>query len=210
MGIVGGKLMSLIPADDYKNNWPSKDDDAEQRNATESKLYKALMVGEEDKVVIELCNRMPEGPFHSITVHSDSVLHVATYFKRSILVIRLLQEFVDLANATRLTRQNDVGNTVLHEVATTKAVAAAAIMLANSPELLSVPNRLGETALFRAARYGKKEMFEFLAARVAEAAEENEEFDLRRHLQRADGTTVLHMAILAEYLCEFNFSCSLC
>ncbi|XP_057965059.1 uncharacterized protein LOC131155720 [Malania oleifera] len=178
---------------------PSKDD-AEQRLARESELYNALMMGEEDKVVIEMCKRIPEGPFHSLTVHHDTVLHVATYSKRSDLVIRLLQKFADGADPALLTLQNDVGNTVLHEVATTRAAAAAEIMLAKAPKLLRVANLLGETALFRAVRYGKNEMFEFLAARVAEAAaEKNGEFDLRRHLQRADRTTILHMAILAEH-----------
>ena len=48
----------------------------------------------------------------------------------------------------------------------------------------------GETALFRAARYGKTETFNFLADQILES-DEAEQKDV---IQRKDKTTILHMA----------------
>uniref|UniRef100_A0A3N7FTA8 PGG domain-containing protein n=1 Tax=Populus trichocarpa TaxID=3694 RepID=A0A3N7FTA8_POPTR len=54
-------------------------------------------------------------------------------------------------------------------------------------------NHNGETALFRAARYGKTDMFNFLAAKVSGYDESGLQF----YVQRSDKTTILHMAILS-------------
>ncbi|KAF5943392.1 hypothetical protein HYC85_017469 [Camellia sinensis] len=62
-----------------------------------------------------------------------------------------------------MTRQNDIGNTILHEVAgVEKSVTVARKILEMEPKLLSMSNKHGETALFRAAAYGRTEMFEYL------------------------------------------------
>ncbi|KAB1200041.1 hypothetical protein CJ030_MR0G008591 [Morella rubra] len=56
-------------------------------------------------------------------------------------------------------------------------------------------NRAGETALFRAAHYGKTETFDFLTEKILEYDEGGK----KPFLQRKDGTTILHIAILTEH-----------
>jgi ankyrin repeat protein len=89
-----------------------------------------------------------------------------------------------------------VGNTILHETATSNhAIAVADKLLKRAPGLLGMRNHNGETALFRAARYGKTDMFNFLAAKVSGY----DEAGLQFYVQRSDKTTILHIAILSEH-----------
>ncbi|KAA8515559.1 hypothetical protein F0562_018830 [Nyssa sinensis] len=160
----------------------------------EKELYNALMRGDEVQV-FELCKQIPDGPFHEVTIHKDTVLHMATYSKQIGLVIGLLSKFSD-DGREKLTIVNDVGNTILHEAATTnKILPAAEKMLELAPELLTMRNVRGETALFRAAHYGKTEIFEFLAKEMDKLSES----DRKLCLQRGDDTTILHIAVLAEH-----------
>ncbi|KAK3017737.1 hypothetical protein RJ639_003093 [Escallonia herrerae] len=76
-----------------------------------------------------------------------------------------------------------------------KTVQAAKIMLRIVPDLLSAHNNNGETALFHAACYGRKTMFEFLDSEVNKRAKLNES-DLRAFHRRNDMTTILHVSIL--------------
>lgn len=101
----------------------------------------------------------------------------------------------------KLTLQNDAGNTILHEAATSNSTTnAAREMLNKAPELLSLSNFLGETPIFRAARYGKTMAFEFLATEVDKVcARMTEEHRIDAFFRRTDGTTILHISILAEH-----------
>ncbi|GKE22854.1 ankyrin repeat-containing domain, PGG domain protein, partial [Tanacetum coccineum] len=81
-----------------------------------AELYKALSEGDDAKVC-RICLELPDGPFHMLTIHNESVLHSAT--------------------------------------TNNKTVGAAAEMLCRAPLLLTMKDKFGETALFRAARYGK-------------------------------------------------------
>ena len=128
-------------------------------------LYKALMKGDEQEV-IQLCLSIPEGPSRIMTIHMDTVLHMATFSKQADLVLKLLEN-LPKTHLNKLTSQNDAGNTILHEAATSNSTTnAAREMLNKAPELLSLRNLLGETPIFRAARYGKQRVFEFLADEV--------------------------------------------
>ncbi|KAG6755798.1 hypothetical protein POTOM_039203 [Populus tomentosa] len=155
-------------------------------------LYYALMKGNK-KIVAELCQKNQDHALHVITVNDDTVLHMATYAKEASLVEQLLDELPD-HHLDKLTRQNGVGNTILHETATSNhTVAVAGKLLKKAPGLLGMRNHNGETALFCAARYGKTDMFNFLAAKVSGY----DEYGLQFYVQRSDKTTILHMAILS-------------
>ncbi|KAJ9689813.1 hypothetical protein PVL29_012471 [Vitis rotundifolia] len=162
-------------------------------------LYKALMKGDE-KEVIQLCLSIPEGPVHIMTIHMDTVLHLATYSKQADLVLKLLENLPE-THLNKLTLQNDAGNTILHEAATSNSTTnAAREMLNKAPELLRLRNFLGETPIFRAARYGKTRVFEFLATEVDKVcARMTEEHRIDAFFRRTDGTTILHISILAEH-----------
>ncbi|THG17091.1 hypothetical protein TEA_008169 [Camellia sinensis var. sinensis] len=174
-----------------------------EQHKTNRHLYEALMGGD-GKKVIELCKQIPEGPLHILTIHNDTVLHMAIYSKQKQLVRDLLEELHN-RDIQNMTLQNDIGNTVLHEAATSnRIVLAAKEMLQKAPKLLSMHNRRGETALFRAARYGKLEMFKFLDGEVkrifgSEGEEEVEEEGRKVFYERDDKTTILHISILTEH-----------
>ncbi|KAG6755787.1 hypothetical protein NC653_026984 [Populus alba x Populus x berolinensis] len=155
-------------------------------------LYCALMKGN-TKSVADLCLKLQDHALHVITVNDDTVLHMAAYAKEASLVEQLLDELPD-HHLDKLTRQNGVGNTILHETATSNhTVAVAGKLLKKAPGLLGMRNHNGETALFCAPRYGKTDMFNFLAAKVSGYDESGLQF----YVQRSDKTTVLHMAILS-------------
>ncbi|XP_042757038.1 protein ACCELERATED CELL DEATH 6 isoform X2 [Lactuca sativa] len=168
-------------------------DDARKLN---KELYDALMKGDTDKA-IRLCEGIPKGPLHALTIHHDTVLHMATYSKQSYLVMELLN-MVREVYYHKLTCQNDVGNTVLHEAATSDRIVPAAMeMLRRAPTLLSMPNRRGETPIFRAARYGKNRMYDFLDAEMHKTIQSDA--DLRSFHFRDDKTSILHISILTEH-----------
>ncbi|KAL7244274.1 hypothetical protein ACSBR1_016499 [Camellia fascicularis] len=159
------------------------------------------MRGDGNKV-IEHCRKIPHGPLHILTIHNDTVLHMATYSKQKQLVLELLQLLPD-KDRKMIMAENDIGNTILHEAATcNRIVLAAKEMLRKTPELLRKKNKRGETALFRAARYGKMEMFKFLDDEVNRVCE-NERIEktegCREFYQRDDNTTILHISILTEH-----------
>ncbi|XP_052183131.1 uncharacterized protein LOC127795478 isoform X2 [Diospyros lotus] len=166
-------------------------------------LYEAIEKGDEVEV-IELCRKVPEGPLYPVTIHKDTVIHMATYSKQQGLVVSLLKEFQEtLRDRRQMATQNDIGNTMLHEAATTnKTIDAAEEMLRLAPELLETRNKRGETAIFRAARYGKMNIFQFLEGQVNKLFEreisEGEE-KRRAFYARDDKTTILHICILREH-----------
>ncbi|KAJ9689821.1 hypothetical protein PVL29_012474 [Vitis rotundifolia] len=142
-------------------------------------LYKALMNGDE-KEVIQLCKNIPEGP--------------STYSKQSDLELNLLEQLPE-THLSQLARQNDAGNTILHEAATaSRTLPAAREILKKAPQLLRMQNDYGETPLFQAAQYGKKMMFKFLAD-VVDKECLNEE-DRKVFFQRKDEATILRIPSL--------------
>lgn len=156
-------------------------------------LYEALMSQTDDKV-IELCKRIPKGPLHTLTIHEDTVLHMATYHKKTDLVLKLL-DMVSECDTHKLTWQNNGGNTILHETSTNnKTVKVAVELLRRVPMLLNMTNKEGETALFYAARHGKTKPFRFLHDEVSRAIQGP---DLATFLRRDDQFTILHIAVLS-------------
>uniref|UniRef100_A0A7N2R5H1 Ankyrin repeat-containing protein n=1 Tax=Quercus lobata TaxID=97700 RepID=A0A7N2R5H1_QUELO len=159
-------------------------------------LYNALLK-EEMENVIKLCERVPDHAMHVVTIHNDTVLHLATYSKQAELVLGLLQALPHHLIEKMTTCKNVTGNTVLHEAATLddRSVEIATKMLEKAPELLNICNELGESVLFQAARYGKTQIFNFLA----DIFSKYDEAKQKLFSQRTDKTTMLHIAILARH-----------
>ncbi|PWA89628.1 ankyrin repeat-containing domain, PGG domain protein [Artemisia annua] len=164
------------------------------KRTNDAELYKALSEGDDAKVC-EICRELPDGPFHILTIHSDSVLYIASYYKRNNLVLLLISQ-LSQDQYDKLTSKNEAGNTILHATATNnKTVGAAAEMLRLAPSLLTMTDKLGETALFHAARYGKTKIFNFLEEQVRNyLTQEN----LRTFLLKDNTSTILHVAIHSE------------
>ena len=137
--------------------------DAAKDDELNGELYNAIL-NEEVENVIKLCERFADHAMHRLNIHKDTVLHVATYSKQTDLVLGLLEAFPHHHIHKMTTSKNVSGNTVLHEVATLDDgfVEVATKMLENA-EGLSMRNELGERVLFQAARYGKINIFNFLA-----------------------------------------------
>ncbi|KAL7593666.1 hypothetical protein Lser_V15G32030 [Lactuca serriola] len=163
-------------------------------------LYKALSEGD-DANVCDICRDLPDGPLHKLTIHDDTVLHIASYYKRNKLILQLLSLLPE-DQPDKLTLKNDVGNTILHATATNnKTVEAAAEMLRRAPSLLTMTDMMGETPFFRASRFGKSKSFHFLEAEVRKRFPEDA--DVRAFLVRDDKATILHVAIHSE---NFNLA----
>nr|GMC78653.1 ankyrin repeat-containing protein At5g02620-like isoform X1 [Ipomoea batatas] len=170
-----------------------------EKHEYNKKFYKALM-GQKKEEVIELCKHVPEGPLHVVTLHGDTVLHLAAYSKQRDLAKCLLEQVSKCDGAERLLqRANSLHYTVFHEAATSnKAVPLAKEMLRLSPGLLHLRSDNNETALFRSVRYGKREMFDFLDKEVGKAVEgDQEKWDAFHY--RSDRSTTLHQSVLMEH-----------
>ncbi|GMP67143.1 hypothetical protein CsSME_00027232 [Camellia sinensis var. sinensis] len=162
-------------------------------------IYVALMREEADKV-LELCKEFQDGPLHVITIHKDTVLHMATYSKQTDLVLELLK-MVSANHLHKMTHQNGVGNTILHEAATSdKLLPAAREMLRMAPRLLDVCNCFNETALYRAARFGKLDMFKLLDHEVNQIGRTVRDVEAysKAFYQKKDNDTILHTSIVME------------
>ena len=120
--------------------------------------------------MIKICERFADHATRRLTIHEDTVLHVATYSKQTDLVLGLLEALPHHHIHKMTTRKNVSGNTVLHEVATLDdgLVKLATKMLEKAEGLLSMHNELGERVLLQAARYGKINILNFLADKISE------------------------------------------
>ncbi|CAK9151345.1 unnamed protein product [Ilex paraguariensis] len=168
-------------------------------NSNNEELYKAVMYKEHDRV-LRHCKEIPEGPFRVLTIHDDTVLHMALYSLQVKLVtslLDLLKEFPQDQLEQKMLLQNNTGNTILHEAAICdEFVPAAKEMLHKTPELLIKTNKFADTALFRAVRYGQVKMFQFLDKEVNKskfirAAD-------RKSFYHSKRSNILHTAIITE------------
>ncbi|KAJ0668450.1 putative ankyrin repeat-containing domain, PGG domain, ankyrin repeat-containing domain superfamily [Helianthus annuus] len=160
---------------------------------TNKALYEAMMDQNDDEV-IRICRGIAKGALHTLTIHGDTVLHVAIYQKQTKLALRLL-DMVPPSDNYKLTWTNHGGNTVLHETGTNnKTVPVAEEILRRAPMLLDMTNREGETALFYAARHGKTKPYMFLHDEFCKGIDGQDLTDL---LRRDDRFTMLHLAVLS-------------
>ncbi|XP_057950891.1 uncharacterized protein LOC131145711 [Malania oleifera] len=176
----------------------SMNEDEWKKRKNNGILYEAL-IKEEKQTVIQLCKQFPEGALHILTVHKDTVLHMAAYAQLGDLTKKLLDDVPDV-HLDKMTRQNHIGNTVLHEAATSSDVALAEAVLQIAPGLLGMINHDGETALFRAVRYGKTKVFRFLSEKISTYDPDSQQ----AFLQNKDKTTILHAAVQVKRFGEFH------
>ncbi|KAL8201909.1 hypothetical protein R6Q57_011056 [Mikania cordata] len=161
----------------------SRDDD----DWTNTELYNALSMGQDLKV-FEICRDLTNGPFHILTIHHDTVLHMASFNKRNRLVVALLGSLNE-SQFEKLTWINSSGNTILHETTTNNGtVQAAREMLCRAPSLLMMTNKL--------ARHGKTKIFKFLSDEVETTVRKGT--NVETFLLRNDKSTILHVAILSQ------------
>ncbi|XAR65699.1 hypothetical protein NMG60_11009890 [Bertholletia excelsa] len=158
----------------------------------------------EEKTVLELCERVPQGPNRIITIHGSTVLNAAIYYEEENLSLALLDLLRTDESIKEMMVPNYDGISILHDAATTDRMRrVAGVMLRKAPELLELKNVNGETALFRSASYGKIKMFEFLDEQVGEHLENIKEEDKEQKgkyfYKRKDGSTILHISVLYQH-----------
>uniref|UniRef100_A0A175YNU0 PGG domain-containing protein n=1 Tax=Daucus carota subsp. sativus TaxID=79200 RepID=A0A175YNU0_DAUCS len=159
-------------------------------------FYDAIIKKDAAKVLKLREPLVAEGPLHVVTIHDDTILHLALYSMQLELVLSLIDTLAP-EHIALMVRQNSGGNTILHEAATyDKLFPAAEIMLRLQPELLTIRNNNKENPLFRAARYGQMKMFKFLNECLVRTLDNVE---LERAHRKFDGSTILHAAIAAEH-----------
>ncbi|KAK3018820.1 hypothetical protein RJ639_003052 [Escallonia herrerae] len=139
---------------------------------------------------IEFCNFWREQGAEPIDERGNTVLHFLAIYSNVDAFTKLIRH--GLANGDQLKKQNDKGNTALHEAARFGQKDVAEIMLRSERDLVSLSNNLGETPLYIAAAYGKREVFTLL-----------ENFNSDCMMSRHDGCTVLHALVLGRYYWKF-------
>ena len=87
-------------------------DDAKRIHQLNGALYRALME-KKPKDVLGCFKSLPEdeGPLHKITIHKDTVLHMACYSKQRDLALELLQLLPPSVNQWLANTKKDVDNT---------------------------------------------------------------------------------------------------
>lgn len=171
--------------------------------ATITKPYRAAMKKDWESLK-RYYEKNPEAAGLPLTVTKDTVLHIAVHSNDK----KLLKHFLDNAPPFSYKVTDVYGNNAVHEAAATGNVEMAKILLnfdrelycstTNdgqkngycSDELLQIMNKRGETALFRAAAFGRTKMVRFLCSKI-----KNRDVHRRRH----DSTSILHIAVLGKY-----------
>ncbi|CAK9187067.1 unnamed protein product, partial [Ilex paraguariensis] len=163
-------------------------------------LYNAVMNKEHDNVLRQ-CKESPEGPFSILTMHKDTVLHVALYSMNVELVtslLDLLKKFPEDQLKQKMCLQNTDGNTILMEASIYDGfVPAAKEMLRMTPELLIIDNNFPDMPLFRSVRYGQIKMFQFLDEEVQESKIITSEAQ-RKSFYCNKECNILHQAVMTE------------
>ncbi|XP_063947184.1 uncharacterized protein LOC108195430 isoform X2 [Daucus carota subsp. sativus] len=180
---------------------------------TRSKVYKSI--ASKKLVSLEfLCEYWNEEPAEPLDCEGNTLLHLLV-ISNSENALRKLMDDGDVSQA-HLTKQNLRGETALHEAARHGNLGIVVLLLekemkliqmlscsdpmcnceecAEKGNLASVPNNLGETALFLAAACGKLDIFKLILKYGNDDCT----------TQRKDGCTVLHAAIMGEHYFTAN------
>ncbi|GMY24361.1 ankyrin repeat-containing protein itn1 [Fagus crenata] len=114
------------------------------RDVLNAELYRALLNQNANKVK-ELCGGSEDRAMHRLTIHNDTVLHLAIYSKQVDLALSLLEDQLPTELYHKMTQVNNIGTTILHEVATLhdeRSMSLAETILKRAPDLLSIRNDL--------------------------------------------------------------------
>ncbi|XP_024631952.1 ankyrin repeat-containing protein NPR4 isoform X3 [Medicago truncatula] len=142
--------------------------------------------------VIESYEKNPKVLEAKITKVEDTLLHIAVYLKQTLFVTTLLDKISKDMCWDILRMQNSKGNTPLHVAAELGNVEICNNIAKRDPILISCRNFEGETPLFLAAVYGKREAFFCLHSRH----QDKDDYSVSR---KNNGDTILHSTISSEY-----------
>lgn len=83
-------------------------EDTDAKIKINSELYNALMIKQDEQKVIEFRRKVPDHALCVFTIQDDTVLHMATYTKKSDLAMKLLDEYPE-QYLDKMTRNNKLG-----------------------------------------------------------------------------------------------------
>ncbi|KAG4956050.1 hypothetical protein JHK85_042430 [Glycine max] len=138
-----------------------------------------------------------------IDLHHSTPLHYAAHCGNPTMYREMI-EWVGEGDIKRVLRlQDDMGNTPLHEVAFTGEVEMTKSILEHEEEegpnqqyepLLRMRNKLGETAVYRAAALGKTDLLSFFLQDLGADAHR----DIHFH-RKGDKMSILHTAVIDQF-----------
>ncbi|MED6155104.1 hypothetical protein PIB30_002314 [Stylosanthes scabra] len=155
-------------------------------------LFQICIEGRWDEVV-EIYNKDKRAHTAKITRGGDSALHVAVTDGQEDVVSELVKLIVE-ENKEALRIQNKRKNTALHLAASMGTNNMVRVIAHADPSLVNVRNVDGETPLFLAACYGRKEAFMILHFVSQKPGTPINYSNCRRN----DGDTILHSTIAAD------------
>ncbi|KAF2325250.1 hypothetical protein GH714_025725 [Hevea brasiliensis] len=156
-------------------------------------MFKSAMTGEWAKVVTTYAGN-PKAYRAQITKSGDTALHLAVRDGQEDIVEQLVTLMCRHPEDAReaLKVANDKKNTALHIAASLGNVRICLCIANVEASLVGARNEEGETPLFWAAMFGKKEAF--LCLHFICGPDRG-----RSYYRRFDGDTILHAAIIGEY-----------
>jgi ankyrin repeat protein len=164
-----------------------------------NKPYQAALNGDWEAMK-SFYDKHPGHVVRPLTIDGLTAFHIAGYNSEG---TELLQHLLGLLPPSdislAISKKNDHGHNVFHEVTSTNNVASAKLLIAklsgnNLSELKKIledRNNLGETPLFRAAALGQTKMVKFLAKIL--------DGDISPHFHRHDSISILHAAVLGQH-----------
>ncbi|KAH9302622.1 hypothetical protein KI387_014205 [Taxus chinensis] len=147
-------------------------------------LYRAAI--SDDVKELDKLDRQDVDVFSEFTRAENSVLHIAAYHGSRKCVRRLLPKIrrADLEGNGFLRKQNEQGNTALHEAASGGNAEIVDMLLKKDSELVVVTNKAGETAVFKASIAGHYKIIEKIG-----------DVPVEMYTRKSDGKTSLHCAV---------------
>ncbi|OIS99794.1 PREDICTED: E3 ubiquitin-protein ligase MIB2-like [Nicotiana attenuata] len=154
--------------------------------STEQIFFSKAYILSSDNDIEESLALVREEGFISLNQRCDTMLHFLA-IEGNVAAFRALIE-EGLLGREALRKKNVKGCTSLHEAARYGEKEVAEIMLMQDIDLAHLKDEARETPLYKAAEYGKDEVFRLL-----------EDFGSDCFAKRNDGCTVLHAAVDGEH-----------
>ncbi|KAJ6925206.1 hypothetical protein NC652_018217, partial [Populus alba x Populus x berolinensis] len=164
--------------------------------------YRAAMKGKWDHM-INYYKKHSEYLLSPLTASKETALHIAVCSKQEQPLKDLLEIMKEnelpLPETEFLKKTNKFENTVLHEATIYGNNKAVRLLVERCPELLSVPNKFGETPLFTAAGFAETEIVKFLIRSKRGQCVDDDDVLLPIHRQRTvDNLSILSAAIIGQ------------
>ncbi|XP_050236057.1 uncharacterized protein LOC126686077 isoform X2 [Mercurialis annua] len=168
-------------------------DQDQEMDSLRSKLFRSAMRGEWGQVV-EIYTTNPKAYAAQITKSGDTALHLAVRDGQEDTVAELVEVMSGHLKEAReaLNVVNDNKNTALHVAAAVRNARMCYCLANLDPDLVGVCNEDMETPFFWAAVFGEKDVFLCLHSICGHELG-------RKYYRKADGDTILHVAIKGEY-----------